>query len=200
MKKILTSILTLSLVFSLSAQPVTYKFADRDTCSLYLDLYQPATPQADNYCIVFVFGGGFITGERNHPEYVKYAQQLNEKGYTVACIDYRLGLKGVDLSGLKIVKALDKAIQIAVEDLFSATAFLVENAQKFNISPDKIILCGTFKSIEHFKFPNALMSTLGFVYNSLKVGLLNLFGTRSVSYSKYRILFILYFSKSLPSI
>ena len=60
-----------------------------------------------------------------------------------ACIDYRLGLKGVDLSGFKIVKALDRAIQIAVEDLFSATAYLIENAQKFSISPDKIILCGS---------------------------------------------------------
>ena len=143
MKKILILVLTLSVVFCLSAQSVTYKFADRDTCSLYLDLYQPATPQPDNYCIVFVFGGGFIVGERNHPEYVKYAQMLTEKGYTVACIDYRLGLKGMDLSGFKIVKALDRAIQIAVEDLFSATAYLVENAQKFNISPDKIILCGS---------------------------------------------------------
>lgn len=143
MKKILTFIFAISLAFSLSAQSVTYKFADRDTCSLYLDLYQPSTIHSDNYCIVFVFGGGFITGQRNSREHVEYAKQLTERGYTVACIDYRLGLKGVDLSGLKIVKALDKAIQLAVEDLFSATSFLLKNADEFNISPDRIILCGS---------------------------------------------------------
>ena len=143
MKKILTFVLTLSLAFCLSAQSVTYEYAQRDTGYLCLDLYQPTTPQADNYCIVFVFGGGFIVGQRNSPEHVEYAKRLTEQGYTVACIDYRLGLKGVDLSGLKIVKALDKAIQMAVEDLFDATSFLVKNAQKFNIGPDKIILCGS---------------------------------------------------------
>lgn len=143
MKKILTLVLTLSVVFCLSAQSVTYKFADRDTCNLYLDLYRPASPQPDSYCIVFVFGGGFITGQRNSSEHVEYAKQLTELGYTVACIDYRLGLKGVDLSGLKIVKALDKAVQMAAEDLLDATAFLLRNADEFDISPDRIILCGS---------------------------------------------------------
>ncbi len=143
MKKAITFTIAFLLTFCLSAQSATYEYAKRDTGYLCLDLYQPATPQTDNYCIVFVFGGGFIVGQRNSPEHVEYARQLTEQGYTVACIDYRLGLKGADLSGLKIIKALDKAIQMAVEDLFDATAFLVKNAQKFNISPDKIILCGS---------------------------------------------------------
>ena len=143
MKRILTILITITLIASLPAQSITYPYVQRDTGNLCLDLYRPATPQTDNYCIVFVFGGGFITGQRNSREHVEYAQKLTEQGYTVACIDYRLGLKGVDLSGLKIVKALDKAVQMAAGDLLDATAFLLKNADEFDISPDRIILCGS---------------------------------------------------------
>lgn len=121
----------------------TVKFADRDTCSLYLDIYQPKSVATENPCIIFVFGGGFIEGERNKPEYQKYAKLLNERGYAVACIDYRLGLKGANMKGFNKVTSLEKAINMAVEDLYSATAFLIQNAQNYHIDTAKIILCGS---------------------------------------------------------
>ena len=61
MKKIvLLSVLSLCVLFLQAQDMKTYKFAERDTCSLYMDVYQPVQP--NGYCIVYVFGGGFIGG------------------------------------------------------------------------------------------------------------------------------------------
>ena len=130
-------------VLTLWSQPQTVKFAQRDTSSLFMDIYQPQGGSPDSTCVIFVFGGGFVGGERNHPGYIAYAKELNKRGYTVACIDYRLGLKGVDTRGTRIITALDKAIHMAVEDLYAATAYLLEHAKQYRISPSKIVLCGS---------------------------------------------------------
>ena len=44
----------------------TFTFAQRDTLSLKMDVYQPSNPRPDHSCVVYVFGGGFISGERNN--------------------------------------------------------------------------------------------------------------------------------------
>ena len=125
------------------AQPRTYQFAERDTCKLYLDVYQPGTAVRNDYCIVFVFGGGFIMGERNNKGYIPYYQKLIDQGYTVVAIDYRPGLKGANMRGVNMVSSLDHAIQIAVEDLFSATRYLIDHHTEIGIDTSKIILCGS---------------------------------------------------------
>ena len=130
------------LMLPLSAQ-TTYKFVDRnDTLSLFLDHYKPAA-EDNGCCVVFVFGGGFIKGARDSKNNAMFAKLLAEKGYTVACIDYRLGLKNKKLNAVNIVKALDTAIAMATEDLVDATAFLIQNTEKFGIDTSKIILCGS---------------------------------------------------------
>ena len=68
---------------------------------------------------------------------------LSDYGYRVIAIDYRLGLKGVKGMGVKQVRQLDKAIHLAVEDVFSAVSFLVQNASRFGIQPDNIVLSGS---------------------------------------------------------
>lgn len=130
-----------TLHINCSAQ-TTYKFADRDTCSLYLDVYTP-TVENNHCCVLFVFGGGFITGKRDAGEYAKFAKQLNDRGYTFVSIDYRLGLKGANMKGVHAIGSLEKAIAIAVEDLFSATEYLVQNANTLGFDADKIVLCGS---------------------------------------------------------
>lgn len=136
---LLLMLLAVSAVF---AQSTTYKFADRDTCSLYMDVYQP-TAESNRCCVVVVFGGGFIEGARNLEFYVEYAKMLAAKGYTVACIDYRLGLKGANTRGIQMVYSLDKAIKMAVEDLFSATEYLIAHAGALGFDKDKIVLSGS---------------------------------------------------------
>lgn len=127
----------------------TYMFVQRDTCDLYLDIYYPEDGSETMYngqkkpTIVFVFGGGFITGSRDQKYNLPWYGELTRLGYTVIAIDYRLGLKGAKSVGIAQVNLLDTAIHMAVEDLFSATAFIIENAEALDVDPDNIVLCGS---------------------------------------------------------
>lgn len=127
----------------------TYMFASRDTCDLYLDVYNPAPASRtsldgiDKPTIIFMFGGGFIHGARDEEGYHQWFRMLTDNGYKVISIDYRLGLKGSKKVGVAQVNALDNAIHMAVEDLFSATAFIIDNADQFGVNPDNIVISGS---------------------------------------------------------
>lgn len=160
LKKILTLIaaaMTLSLVCTAAEKPAddfispdaTYLFAKRDTCDLFLDIYNPAKGSQTIFegkekpTVIFMFGGGFIRGTRDDESYHKWFRQLTENGYRVVSIDYRLGLKGSNKVGIAQVNVLDKAIHMAVEDLFSATEFIIDNASELGIDPDNMIISGS---------------------------------------------------------
>lgn len=145
MKKIVLFSLVFCTSVKLSAQePVTEEFAVKDTNHLMLDVYNPTiTPPEGGFpCIMFVFGSGFKEGSRDTENEVKAFKQLAEKGYVVVAIDYRLGLAGVESTGISFIKKLDYAIRIAVEDLFSATSYLCKNAERFHINKNQIIISG----------------------------------------------------------
>ena len=127
----------------------TALFAHRDTCDLYLDIYNPAPGSVTSIdgvakpTIIFIFGGGFVMGERDNAAYLPWYKMLTDDGYKVVAIDYRLGLKGVKGMGVKQVRQLDKAIHIALEDLFSAVRFLADNADRLGIQTDNIVVSGS---------------------------------------------------------
>ena len=153
MKK-LFFLLLLSLVsLSLGAQD-TYLFAQRDTCSLYMDVYDVTSGAETSYlgnpkpAVLFVFGGGFVSGERSSDFYQDWFKTLNDNGYAVVTIDYRLGMKGYKvgkgISGL--LKAADRfklSQDIAVEDVFSAVDFLWRNREEVGIDPDNLVIAGS---------------------------------------------------------
>ncbi len=134
--------LCLATIISNGSAQTTYKFAERDTTALYMDIYNPVG-ESNHCCVVFVFGGGFIGGARDNKSNVSFAKLLIDRGYTVACIDYRLWLKGKKVNAVGMVRALDTAITMAAEDLLDATLFLIQNAAKFDIDTSKIVLCGS---------------------------------------------------------
>lgn len=120
----------------------TYKFAERDTCSLWMDVYQPVDSVRKDICMLYVFGGGFVMGSRTGEENVRFFKDLVDRGYTVVAIDYRLGLKGVKV-GLFKLKPIFRAPVIASEDLVSATEFLIDNKERLRIDPQRIVLIGS---------------------------------------------------------
>ncbi len=154
MKKIFIPIVSL-LIGSLcaSAQSIspdaTYMFAERDTCNLFMDVYEPAAGSVttlnglEKPTVIFMFGGGFITGTRDDEGYHKWFRQMTENGYRLISIDYRLGLKGSTKVGVAQVNVLDQAIHMAVEDLFSATNYIVENAAQLGVDPANIVISGS---------------------------------------------------------
>ena len=150
MKKTLTLIAFIFVAVNiLSAQPDTYMFEKRDTCDLFLDIYNPAEGSCTTYkdkekpTILFMFGGGFIRGTRNDESYLPWFKAMTEDGYRIISIDYRLGLKGSNKVGVAQVNVLDKAIHMGVEDLFSATRFICDNAETLGINPSDIVIAGS---------------------------------------------------------
>ena len=128
----------------------TLCYAQRDTCDLLLDFFAAAPdcgPCADSPrkpLIIHVFGGGFLMGKRNYPDDRIWYRQLADAGYNVAAIDYRLALKGKTIKNkLSLPPMLEEALQVAVEDLFSATNYLIDNAEALGIDPGRIIVSGS---------------------------------------------------------
>ena len=144
----ITSEITLAQVHSITPEG-TYLYAKRDTCDLFLDVYEPLKGSEttaygkEKPTVIFMFGGGFIHGPRDDVDYHKWFRQMTENGYRVISIDYRLGLKGSNKVGVAQVNVLDKAIHMAVEDLFSATTFILENADQFGVKSDNIVISGS---------------------------------------------------------
>ena len=155
MKKILIAFALVWCAFSTAsaAEKIspdgTYLFVERDTCELFLDVYNPAKGSITKIdgktkpTIIFMFGGGFIGGARDDEGYNGWFKTMTDNGYRIISIDYRLGLKGSNKVGVAQVNVLDKAIHMAVEDLFSATAFIIENAEQLGVDPSNIVISGS---------------------------------------------------------
>lgn len=153
-----TRLLLLSLLaavllpcFDAAAQE-SVQFASRDTCDLYMDIFRPSEG-ADllfeghaKPTVMFVFGGGFIMGERTNPFLCQWFQRLCDNGYAVVTIDYRLGMKGYKmgrgLSGvLKASSQFYQSQQMGVEDVFSAVAYLASHDCGIDVS--NLVLAGS---------------------------------------------------------
>lgn len=129
-------------------------FAQKDGQDLCLDVYKSAEGADTLFygkrkpTILFVFGGGFVGGHRDGKAYLPWFKKLTDNGYNVVSIDYRLGLKGVEMSFapwkiLGTARATRKAVVMAVEDLFSATKFIIDNAETLGIDPENIVISGS---------------------------------------------------------
>lgn len=154
LKTLAAGLLILAGITEISAQEMitpdhTYMFAQRDTCELYMDIYEPAKDSQTTFegkakpTVMFMFGGGFIDGSRDDEDYLEWFRQMTDNGYRIISIDYRLGLKGSDKVGIAQVNVLDKAIHMAVEDLFSATEYIIENADALGVDPYNIVVSGS---------------------------------------------------------
>ncbi len=143
--KRLTLILALFAALSANAQE-TYTFASRDTCDLKLDIYRPQTVDKAKPAVMFVFGGGFVSGARNDKYLVDFYEKLNENGYPVVAIDYRLGMKyvkvGNGLAGaFKAVKSFEHSQDVGVEDVFSAVEYLRSHPE-LGIDTNNLVISG----------------------------------------------------------
>ena len=156
MKKIFISTFTLLLCVLAYSQnnaiypDITAKCAVKDGEELYLDIYEPRTGSETEIdgrkkpTIVFMFGGAFCTGARDYEGFSTWFTKMVSRGYRIVSIDYRLGLKGVEVKkSLKLAGKLDNAIQMAVADLFSATNYLIDNAEELGIEKDNIVISGS---------------------------------------------------------
>ncbi|XLS30062.1 alpha/beta hydrolase [Flavobacteriaceae bacterium M23B6Z8] len=127
----------------------TYEYAVKDTTSLKLDFYEAREDTLQKRPLfIFVHGGGFSSGKRDHKEIINLAKQVASRGYVVASLSYRLTRKGKSF-GCDCPKA-DKieAFRAAGEDITDAVLFLLESPDTFRIDEEKIILSGSSAGAE----------------------------------------------------
>lgn len=150
MKKILlllTAVLLAQCVVAQSVSKKTYTYTHRGDRAMYLDIY--STNEQTEPCLLYIFGGAFLAGERAEEEVVEVYEYFAERGWKVVAIDYRLGLlplleePEVERGLLDFRAMLIDAINIATEDLLDATAYLVSNAEMLGIDPTKIVTLGS---------------------------------------------------------
>ncbi|MEJ1240934.1 alpha/beta hydrolase [Chryseolinea sp. T2] len=142
--------LILWMSFHATGQPSTVEFKRYDNGPrLDMDIYPPS-PSADKIedayspLVICIFGGGFLAGSRTDAVYLPYYKFLTEQGFTVAAIDYRLGLKDAKKPpSLFNRKPIITAIEIAVQDVYAATDYLLKHATDLKLDTGKFILSGS---------------------------------------------------------
>ena len=87
-----------------------------------------------------------MSGARNEAYLINWFNTLNDNGYTVVAIDYRLGMKGYKMGkgliGLaKSVQPFYTSQQMGVEDVFSAVSYLAEHPE-LGIDVNNIVVSG----------------------------------------------------------
>lgn len=133
-------LLLANFVFAQEYQTFTY--AVKEDKELKLDFYTPASVDSSTYCLVYIFGGGFVSGQRDGKYEKMYFKEIVEEGFMVASIDYRLGMIGVKNVGVTNYKPVQNAIEMACEDVISALSFLLDHAEELQLNTNRILLMG----------------------------------------------------------
>lgn len=141
---------------NIKKETFVYSIKDQDT--LRLDKYDLTSSTKVKPCVIFAFGGSFMRGKRDAKMYIPFFNMLAKNGYTVVSIDYRLGLKKAYQEKKRIeqvTKTKEKAdpqqglrifantINMAVEDLYDATTYVVNHSAEWNVDKNTIVASGS---------------------------------------------------------
>lgn len=127
----------------------TYQYAEKDATVLEFDFYNaPADTLSKKPLFVFVHGGGFSSGKRNHPEIMKLAKIVASRGYAVASVSYRLTRKGKKFGCNCPSEEKINAFKACGEDIMDAVLYMINQPEVFKIDPQKIILTGSSAGAE----------------------------------------------------
>ncbi|WP_207431520.1 alpha/beta hydrolase [Sabulibacter ruber] len=144
---LLVLILTGMMPFAHAQKFTTLTYYQDDSLKLELDLFLPKKAGKEKLPLVlFEHGGGFSGGERNSGH--SFCSFLADKGYVAATLTYTLYAKGKNFGCNGQLPEKIKAFQYAANDLWLATVFFLQNAEKYNIDPGKVFLAGSSAGAE----------------------------------------------------
>ena len=159
MKSILTLVLTLFTVASFAqklyrdpvfadVEQTTHTFTSKGGTRLAFDFYRANKATEPLPLVVYVHGGGFSGGTRNSEDIVLFAEQLAQRGYGVASVDYRLTMTdrgfGCEVPAREKVAAFEEAAY----DVSLALQMILAQNDQFHINTKKIILMGSSAGAE----------------------------------------------------
>jgi acetyl esterase/lipase len=137
------------LLDEINIETVTY--ATKDGINLDMDIYSSLQDTATNKpAVLFVHGGGFFAGSRDHEKIQEFCKHLARYGYVVSSMSYRLtrANKPEAFGCNCATKDKEYAVEAAKEDVQDATFFLIENREQYGINPHEIILAGSSAGAE----------------------------------------------------
>lgn len=146
-KKIFLTICAMCLIVSAFSQnsssvKETYLYAVKGNDSLFLDRMYDSQFASDDKrpTMIFMFGGGWAYGNRGG-DY----RYLTNIGVQVISIDYRKALTRYGYSNVigTMPDTLSHAINVALDDLTDATAFVLSHAEEWKIDIDKVMFSGS---------------------------------------------------------
>jgi len=130
-------------------QRTTMAYAQKEDQQLQLDFYEPVgDPIRDRPLLLYVHGGGFAGGRRDEGRYVQFFERMVERGYTVASITYRLTMQGQSFGCEQAAANKILTFQRAVEDIRSATNFLLQRQKMLRIDSQQLVLIGSSAGAE----------------------------------------------------
>lgn len=135
----------------------TVTYATKDGNTLQMDIYQKENYNGAPQPVMFyMFAGAFYAGERKGQEIAYYLGQLAQRGITGISIDYRLGWKDAFkgkpedygmieklLDAVQNTRLMQKTFDMPVEDLYTATNYVIEHARELKVDPSRIMISGS---------------------------------------------------------
>lgn len=104
---------------------------------LTMDIYEPIDGSSSaRPLIVMIHGGAFYNGDKQDEPYIEWCRHYASLGYVAVSVNYRMGF-------LPHKDAIDKAGYRAVQDVNAAIRYLLHNADKYRIDPDRLFTWGT---------------------------------------------------------
>lgn len=125
---------------SITGYPLNVREYEFTNVNLFMNIFQPQGDTTSKRPVVIVcFGGGFVTGSKDHWSIRLIAQQLARRGFVTAVIDYRLGMNIFDEDLSK------RAVYRGIQDGRSAVRFFRADAagpNNYRIDPNQIYIGG----------------------------------------------------------
>lgn len=100
-----------------------------ETGKLRLDIDYPSGDKKLFPVVMFLHGGGWVTGDKAALDSKKWIPEFAKAGFAVVSVNYRL--------------APETTFPGPVEDVKAALQFIINNSQKYNLDKDKIAIVGT---------------------------------------------------------
>lgn len=125
---------------SITGYPLNVDEFSTTPVNLYMNIFQPTGDTLSKRPLIIIcFGGGFVTGSKDHWSIRLLAQELAKRGYVTSVIDYRLGMNIFDADLSK------RAVYRGVQDGRSAVRFFkadAANANTYRVDPEQIYIGG----------------------------------------------------------
>lgn len=135
-------------VFAQIAEYKTLTYFKNDTTSLELDLFLPDQAGIKDKVpvVIFVHGGGFKNGNRESAHDICHF--LAQNGIAAATITYTLYMADKSFSCDGILTEKVRAIQLAANQVWQATQFLIQNQEDYQVNTSQIFLAGSSAGAE----------------------------------------------------